>query len=73
MPTLLIGEAWIVIDGLSDLFDKIKRESFQAVLMSLLLYGEKARWELHKNAANKSWKLDSSCRATYLPSHTSSN
>ena len=58
------GKVWAAIDMLSikwksDLSDKIKHNFFQAVGVSVLLYGciswtqkhgEKARWELHKNA-----------------------
>ena len=57
---ITIGKRWTDIDRLmtiqkSDLFDKIKREFFQAVAMSALIgtetetLGEKATWELHKD------------------------
>ena len=55
-------KAWVVIPiWKSDLSDKTKQEFFQAVTVPMLLYGctiwtnktlgEKARWELHKDAA----------------------
>ena len=62
-----IGKAWTATDRLmiiykSDLTDKIKWEFFQAVGVSVLLYGctscnlmkdleNKTRWELHRDAA----------------------
>ena len=61
-------KAWTAIDTLSiiwksDLTDKMKRSFFQAAVVSILLYGcttwtltkkdgEKARRQLHKNAAS---------------------
>ena len=60
------GKAWTAINRLlikwkSDLSDKIKQGFFQALAVSVILYscttwtfnetvGEKARWELHKDA-----------------------
>ena len=42
----------------SDLYDKIEQDFFEAVAVSIILYGcttwmltKKARWELYKNAA----------------------
>ena len=59
-----IGKVWTDIDRLSviwisDLFDKMKWEFFQAVAVSVLQYrctsktfGEKVKWELHKDGAS---------------------
>ena len=59
-----LTKAWTAIDKLSiiwksDLTDKMKRSFFQATVVSILLYGctnktagEKARRQLHKNAAS---------------------
>ena len=52
-------KAWrLSINWKSDLSDKIKRDFFQAVVVSILIYGcanemhgEKARWKLYKNVS----------------------
>ena len=62
----MVSKTWTVIDRLaiiwnSELSDQMKRDFFQAAVVSVLLYGcttwmlikyvkEKARRELHKNA-----------------------
>ena len=57
-----IGKAWTAMDKLSiiwksDLTDKLKRDFFQAVAVSVLLYGS-TTWTLTKRLENK---LDGSC------------
>ena len=57
-----IGKAWTAMDRLStiwksDLTDKLKREFFQAVAVSVLLYGC-TTWTLTKRLENK---IDGSC------------
>ena len=52
-----LTKAWTAIDRLSiiwksDLTDKMKRSFFQAAVVSILLYGEVARRQLHKNVAS---------------------
>ena len=84
-----LAKAWTAIDRLSiiwksDLSDKIKRDFFQAAVMSILLYGctlmltrrvEKKQdgncTRMLRVKLNKSWKQhprNNSCTAFYLPS-----
>ena len=84
---MLIRKVWTAMDLLSiiwkyDRSDEIKRDFFQAVAVSVLLYGcstwtqmkrleEKTRWELHQNAGCSFGQIleNNRCTTTYLPSH----